>query len=114
MKPSIFALRFSKPLPQNFRLRFCILDRLLLIGQLNFQSLQFDLLLLKGYGQFFHGSPQGSELVEALNRNGLGSFRQLLLKASNLVDHRLEPPSVVVYLSAPADWVSVVIHLGVL
>ena len=106
--------RFSKPLPQNFRLRFCILDRLLLKGQLNFQSLQFGLLLPKGYKQFFHGSSQGSELVGALNQNGLGSFGQLLLKTSNLIGRHLEPPSVVVYLPTPADSTSVVIHLDVL
>ena len=66
------------------------------------------------HGQFFHGLPQGAELIRALNRSGLGSLRQLLLEASNLIGRRLEPPSVVVYLSAPADLVGVVIRLGIL
>ena len=114
MKPPTFALRFSKPLPQNFGLHFGILDRLLLISQLNFQPLQFGLLLPKGHGQFFHGPPEGAELVRALCRDGLDSLRQLPLKVGNLIGRRLKLPSIVVYLLAPADSVGIVVRLNIL
>ena len=98
----------------NFGLCLGILDRLLLIGQLNLQPLQFGLLLPKGHRQFFHGPPQGVELIGTLCRDGLDSLRQLPLKAGNLVGRRLELPSVVLYLPAPADPIGVVVCLNVL
>ena len=108
------ALRLPKPLPQNFGLRLDILDRLLLVSQLNLQPLQFGLLLPKGYRQFFHGPPQGAELVGPLCRGGLDSLRQLPLKAGNFVGHHLELPSVVLYLPVPADLVGIIVHLSIL
>ena len=114
MESPTLVLRLSKPPPQDLRLRLGILDCLLLVDQLNFQLSYFGFLPPKGYRQFHHSPSQGAKLVKTLYRDRLDSLGQSPLKAGNFVSHRLEPPSVVLYLFSPADSIGIVSHLGIL